>query len=667
MLVAFDRDYLIRDLFFPYVGLENHAMGHAFHFGIWVDGQFSQMGPEWQKALRYADETLVTEVNAKSDRLQLELTCHDAVDFHLNIYVKAITLKNLTDKPREARLFFSHDFHISGSEVGDTANYDPRNQALIHYKGQRYFLMNCCDPTKCGIEHFACGLKETQGLEGTWKDAEDGLLSGNAVAHGSVDSTVGVTIPLPASGTAIAHYWMCAGTTYHEVVKLNRIVREKTPEELLQRTASYWKLWVNKEFCEGCETVPPTVLRLLKHSALIVRTQTDNGGAIIAANDTDIFIFARDTYSYMWPRDGAFVASALIKAGYSEVSRRFFNLCHKIIEPDGYFLHKYSPDGSVGSSWHPWWRDGHQELPIQEDETALVIWALWQHFERFHDVEFIKPLYREVIIRAAEFMVRYRHERTKLPQPSYDLWEERRGVHTFTVATVVAGLRAAANFAAAFGEAELGFKYQTVANEITEAMRHYLFHRDLSRFAKTAYPEPDGGYHLDTTIDASLSALWYFGVFAPDDPLVESTMRAVHERLWVKTSVGGLARYENDAYHQVERNDLQRVPGNPWFICTLWWAQYLIARAKHPDDLAAALKILEWVANHALPSGVLAEQVNPYTDEPLSVSPLTWSHAAFVTAVIEYLEQQHAIQPAAASLKPDSKSTTGLHTTAQRR
>lgn len=642
-LVAFDRDYLIRDIYYPHIGLENHTLGHAFRFGVWVDGQFSAMGPEWQKEIRYVEDTSITEVKARNERLQLELTCHDAVDFHLNVYVKEIVIKNLTNKPREARLFFSHDFHISGSEVGDTANYDPSNQALIHYKGKRYFLMNCCDPTQCGVEQFACGLKETQGLEGTWKDAEDGILSGNAVAHGSVDSTVGITIPLPAGGLAHAYYWICAGTTYHEVVQLNRMVREKTPQGLLKRTADFWKLWVNKELCRGCETLPPKVLRLLKQSLLILRTQIDNEGAIIAANDTDIFIFARDTYSYMWPRDGAFVADALIQTGYSEVSRRFFNFCHRIIDPDGYFLHKYSPDGSVGSSWHPWWREGRRELPIQEDETALVIWALWRHFQRFHDVEFVKPLYRELVIRAAEFMVRYRDEQTKLPLPSYDLWEEHRGVHTFTVSTVVAGLRAAANFAEAFGETELAAKYRKVADEMKQAMAQHLFHRDLNRFAKSATPKPSGGYDLDTTIDAGLTGVWYFGIFDPADPLVESTMRAVRDRLWIKTPVGGLARYEKDAYHQVERNDLEKAPGNPWFICTLWWAQYLTARSQGEADLDEALKLLEWVADHALPSGVLAEQVNPHTGEPLSVSPLTWSHAQFVSAVIGFLEKRQRV------------------------
>src|SRR6185295_16624466 len=107
------------------------------------------------------------------------------------------------------------------------------------------------------------------------------------------------------------------------------------------------------------------------------------------------------------------------------------------------------------------------------------------------------------------------------------------------------------------------------------------------------------------TIDASICGVWYFGLLSTDDPMVRSTMNAIYERLWVKTGVGGLARYENDRYQQVEKNDIQRVPGNPWFVCTLWWAQYLIAGAKTKEDLKEPLRILEWVVDHALSSGVL--------------------------------------------------------------
>jgi ferredoxin len=111
----------------------------------------------------------------------------------------------------------------------------------------------------------------------------------------------------------------------------------------------------------------------------------------------------------------------------------------------------------------------------------------------------------------------------------------------------------------------------------------------------------------------------------------------------VKTRVGGVARYEGDNYHRISA-DTASVPGNPWFICTLWLADYFITCAKSTAELKNALPIFEWTASHALESGVLAEQVNPYTNEPLSVSPLTWSHATVVSTAIKYLEKLEALQ-----------------------
>ena len=57
---------------------------------------------------------------------------------------------------------------------------------------------------------------------------------------------------------------------------------------------------------------------------------------------------------------------------------------------------------------------------------------------------------------------------------------------------------------------------------------------------------------------------------------------------------------------------------------------------------------------HALPSGVMAEQVHPLSGEPLSVSPLTWSHATFVAAVNDYLARAQDIQ--ADGLRPGARS-----------
>ena len=53
-------------------------------------------------------------------------------------------------------------------------------------------------------------------------------------------------------------------------------------------------------------------------------------------------------------------------------------------------------------------KQGNLALPIQEDETALVVYSLWQHYTLFHEIEFIRPLYRPLIKAAADFMCAFR-------------------------------------------------------------------------------------------------------------------------------------------------------------------------------------------------------------------------------------------------------------------
>lgn len=637
LLVTFDREYRIRDVYFPHVGKENHSLGHPFRLGFWVDGEFSWMGADWQPDMRYRNNAIATDVRAHHDGLGLALACQDAVDFYENVLVRRLEVTNLRPQAREVRVFFHHHFHVGGNEVGDTALFSPEVQALIHYKEDAYFLMNGSAQGREGVRHFACGTSEAFGKEGTWRDAEDGVLSGNPIAQGSVDSTMGIPLQVPAQGSATLDYWMAAGRSFSEVSRLDEVVRGKTPAELLRRTRNYWNLWVTKDR-RPYGDLPPRVLERFAQSLLIIRTQIDAGGAIIAANDTDITAFARDTYSYMWPRDGALVSVALLKSGHASAPMHFFKFCADIISPHGYMRHKYNPDGTLASSWHGYVRDGQPVLPIQEDETALVVWALWQAFEQYQRIEETAPFYRPLITVPADFMLRHVDEATGLPLPSHDPWEERWGVHAFTVGAVIAGLRAAAGMCDAFGEADRAERYRAGATRMVEGLRAVLWNPAEGRFARMASPGPTG-YTLDMTIDASIFGLVEFGALPADDPQAMATMRQLEERLWVHTDIGGMARYEGDDYQTVEHHDRRKVPGNPWFICTLWLARYRLLLARTPEDLARGLELIEWAADHALPSGTMAEQLHPYTGEPLSVSPLTWSHAAFVMAVREYVER----------------------------
>jgi glucoamylase len=94
----------------------------------------------------------------------------------------------------------------------------------------------------------------------------------------------------------------------------------------------------------------------------------------------------------------------------------------------------------------------------------------------------------------------------------------------------------------------------------------------------------------------------------------------------------GLPRYEHDNYSRVDPHTL----GNWWIITTLWSAQYY-AETGRIDD---AKRILTWVNSRADTTGVLPEQISPRDDSQVSVSPLTWSHAEYLSTLLDTIDKK---------------------------
>ena len=118
LLIAFDKDAILREFYFPYVGQENHAKGEPFRFGVWIDGQFSWIPDGWQIQRDYLEDSLVTHVELVNENLGLKLIVNDLIDFEENLFLKKVTAENLSDEAKEIRLFLAHDFHIYGNDIG---------------------------------------------------------------------------------------------------------------------------------------------------------------------------------------------------------------------------------------------------------------------------------------------------------------------------------------------------------------------------------------------------------------------------------------------------------------------------------------------------------------------------------------------------------------------
>ncbi len=603
--------------------------------GVWVDGRFSWLDDSiWKISITYQGDSMAGVTLASNPELGVNLVFRDCVYNEKDIFIREVTVSNLSDHPRLIKLYFHQQFEIYESHRKDTAFYDPHHHAIIHYKGRRVFLISASSESG-PFDDYTTGLFGIENREGSYKDAEDGVLSKNPIEHGQVDSVLSVSLNIEPKTNRQVNYWITAGKLLSDAYDLNKYILEKTPSHLIKTSEDYWHAWANRQNFDFFD-LGSDQIELFKKSLLIMRSHADNRGGIIASCDSDMLQYGRDNYSYVWPRDGAYCAVALSEAGDHEVARRFFSFCNSIVTKEGYFMHKYRPDESLGSSWHPWVRDGKPQLPIQEDETALVIYALWQYYTQTKDLEFIESIYNSLIRKSAEFMVAYRDIQTGLPLSSYDLWEQDYGTHTYTCCVVYSALNCAAKFADLLGKTESAKDYRSAADEIRQSAIKYLYDDENGYFYKSIdLNHPDRP--INTKVDfSSVYGVFRFGLLETGDPKLTKAMSYSLFRLGLTTLVGGVARYEDDWYF---RND-KSVPGNPWIITTLWLAQYYLTQAQKESDLASVKRLLAWVVKRATHSGILPEQLDPQTGAPLSAAPLTWSHSEFVTTVLEYLQKK---------------------------
>ena len=633
-LIGLDNKGQLVDFYYHKVGMENHVgYGNLFRIGVTIDGVFSWFNNDiWEISVRYKDNSLVSDIKALNEQDQILITINDVVDNKRDVFVRRLNVTNLSNKKRKIKIFFTQQFKINNSSKGDTGVYDAENNLVIHYKGRRVFATT----SKVGKEYFddyTIGNYGIDDKEGAWKDAEDGELSKCNIEHGSVDSVIANTFDLKSKSNEDVFYWITTGKNFKEAISLSKEIEKIKPAKIIKKTGEYWKSWVNKKNLNFAD-LDKDIVDFYKKSLLMVRTHTGNTGEIIASGDSDMFQYGKDTYAYVWPRDGAFVSIALDLAGYGNLTRNFFDFCVEVIDEKGFFYHKYLPDRSVGSSWHPWTFEGKPRLAIQEDETALVLCALEKHYDETLDMEYIAEVYPTLIKPAAEFMCKFR-DKNGLPLPSYDLWEQDYATHTFTCATVYGGLMAASKFAHILGKDESSEKYASVAWQVKKCTMKYLYDREKGYFYKSVNLVDDK-YEISDVVDiSSFYAVYYFGLLEAGSEKLDRAFEMVKDRLHMRTPVGGTSRYENDNFHKVNHD----APSNPWYITTFWKAQYDIEKAQTREELSEIKEVFRWAINLAQDSGMMAEQVKSDTGEQISACPLTWSHAELVSLVLSYIKK----------------------------
>lgn len=625
--VGIDEKGLVHDFYFPYVGLENlnNARISPHLIGVFVNGKFSWInGDSWEVTIELSDEGMFVNTVHENKALGVKLVMTSYVDVDYNAFIRHADIYNLSDKDMEVRIFFHQVFQISRDGRSDTAMYVPDGHYILDYKGRSSILIKAQFEGGEDFDQYAVGNYGIEGKEGTFKDAEDGTLSMSAVEHAGVDSVIRLVTKLRPNQSRSMHYWVTASSSQFAAKKTNDFLIEKKLGSRLEIQKIYWDKWL-RPAKKSINTLNKNYRRAIIQSLFTIKAHMDKHGGIIASCDSSIYNYGRDYYSYVWPRDGAFAVWPFIKLGLYDEVKKFFMFCQDILAPGGYMMHKYQPDKAVGSTWHPLVHGNSSEMAIQEDETALVLIMLGEYLNYSGDITFIKSIYDSMVKRMADFMIGFIDPQTGLPHASYDLWEEKFLTSSFSAGATYKAIHVAANIAKTLGK-EADHKSWVHIASVMRKQSLAFYNPNLKYIRKGYFLREDGSLQFDDTLDVSSLYSSFTFNFASSRDSILHTAEAIENELLDSSPSGGAPRYVNDQYFL----EKQQYKGNPWFVTTLWMAQFY-ARLGQTEKTR---KYIDWTLQHSMPSGVLSEQVDPETAKPVGVTPLIWSHAELINTIL---------------------------------
>jgi len=614
LALGFDGEMRLREMFWPEVGLRNHVQeGRECRLSLWRHGTLSPVGGRgWDVSGAY-DRGMSFSWRAENRERGILVAVTDSVDPYAPVWAREVEV-SCCDGEGPLCLYSLWALTLDENTVGDSAAYDRTARRLYHYKGPIWFAIEFSGYSgPAGAEETAVVSKVRDG--GVHVSPETGAIHGRDVEHGLIESATALRCE---SGSMRASILAVFGRTREEVDR--RLDEAGGPEDVRLRSERRWSGIPDEK----------------RTSVMVVASHADRGGGIVASCDTDILGDYRDHYRYVWHRDAAMCAGALLRTGLHEYAERYLRFCAKSLDPGGVFWQRHRVDGTRGSGWHPWNLPAGS-LPVQEDETALSLVLAGDYRRLTGDLDTLEAVYRPFVQKAARFIASYTSEGGKLVRPSFDLWEERRGVFSFTQAASAGALFAAADIAADLAVSGDRQEFLDAARLLVEGLAERLSTAE-SGFCRGLLDGQleDGGLRTDWTPDASLfliplvlpmASLWQ--EIPSSDSLFERcviTWRRVSAALGVVLPgkrIPGYARYAGDWYFRPQgAGDL---PGNPWVVTTAWRA--LAGLRLGELSMEEFEEHLRWFSEVAGESGLLPEQLDCISGEQRSVSPLAWSHA----------------------------------------
>ena len=392
----------------------------------------------------------------------------------------------------------------------------------------------------------------------------------------------------------------------------------------LSNTKKYWRKYLKAH--DGLNLDLTDTMRNKKITDIYERTillfpllTNSETGGISAAIEVDEKLTKCGRYTYCWPRDAVFITSAMDDLNMQKEVEKFYKVfCKNTQSRNGMWEQRFFTDGRLAPCWG-----------YQIDETASVIYGVYEHYLKTGDKKFLKDNLK-MVEKACKYLQKYVDdvvEKENKMHVSYDLWEMCESIHLYSMASIYASFEAMINIYENLKEEftknrvkqENVNKEKEVLRKIIVNIKDYCLKNFYNEEKKSFVRNID-----DKKIDISiLGAVYPFQMFMPKEKKILNTIEKINMTL--RTYTGGYQRFENDHY----------MNGNPWVIANFWMTNYYLDTGENKK----ARECFDFVLQTAGTHGFLAEQIDNSTMGPAWIIGLGWSHAMFITTLNKMIKR----------------------------
>lgn len=550
----------------------------------------------------FTEDTNILNTNILNTYFELNILQTDFACINKNVIVKKYKFKNKNNIDLNVS-FIIHSALLTNDNNQVSGYYI--NNSLVQYMHDYTFTI--CSNSK---------VKASQ-INNNEANIENGVIWDKDYIGMSKDSSIcydlGILKPNEEKELNI-YITVSHGSSIKEIETKIAETKNIDAKKELDKAKKYWEKYVKEhdtiKLPESNTKYMKKLEKIYKRTILLYPLLTNElTGGISAAVEIDENRTKCGRYSYCWPRDAIFITNSLDILGMTKETEKYYKtFCKMTQSKNGMWEQRFYTDGSLAPCWG-----------YQIDETASVIYGIYNHYEHTKNEKFLKDTLR-MSENAIKFLKKYvqnvldgKEEEYK----SYDLWEENEGIHTYSLATIFSSFDAMIKiYEIVKPEFEKNrLKIEKIEKE-TEILKKYLV--EIKNYIlKNLYDNNKKTFirNKDQKMDISLLGLVTpFKIIAPKEKKMLNTLEKIE--LTLRTYTGGYLRYEGDNY----------AGGNPWVIANLWMAEYCL----EAGNKKKARECFEFVIKTATEHGYLAEQIDNSTMQSKWVIGLGWSHAMFI-------------------------------------